>query len=182
MALLVYAPVGKADVGGEVPAPGLCEYPFVGHSMMVGAGPAANVYVYVCDGPTEENGAHWHAELGGEATTAAVQAGVSMMFVNASVSASGNLGFIGGVTGWRCPDNTEADWPNPPGAWKNKIHPSVCKSIGPTPLLPGQSPPPPPPTNDSVAAGAEAVSPSNQTPAVTDPTPINPISPANPGR
>lgn len=142
-ALTIWAiPVAHADVGGEVPSPGLCDYPFIGHSEMIGAGPFTNVFIYVCDGPMEINGSHWHAELAGDVVQAAVQAGISMMFVNASASASGNLGAIGGTTSYRCPDNTLADWPNPPGAWKNWIDHSIrCKSIGPVPPPLGLAPP-----------------------------------------
>lgn len=126
-------PEARADVGGEVPSPGLCDYPGVGASAMIGAGPFANVYMYYCDFPTEINGSHWHAELGGNAVQAALSAGVTIAFFNAGGSLSGNLGLILGSTSWRCPDMTLAEAPNPPGAWKNHITPSKCKTIAPNP-------------------------------------------------
>lgn len=130
-------PLARADVGGEVPSPGICDYPFIGHSDMIGIGPAANVYDYVCDGPMEINGSHWHAVLYGESVQLAVQAGISMMVFNANVQATGNLGAIHGWNGYVCPDGSLADWPNPVGSWKNWIDRSVkCKPVGPPPLLP----------------------------------------------
>lgn len=168
--LILGAPLAHADVGGEVPAPGLCEYPFIGASMMIGAGPVANVYTYTCDGPTEVNGSHWHAELGGEAVQAAVQAGITMMFFSANVSAAGNLGAIGGSTSWRCPDNTLAEAPNPPGAWKNHLNPTKCKSVGAAPPPPGTPPSEPP---AEVGAAQNAIN-NPVAPAVTDPVNPNP--------
>lgn len=134
--LLFSVPLARADVGGTVPAPGLCDYPGVGSSHMVGAGPFSNVYVYWCDFPTEINGSHWHAELAGDSVQAALSAGITIAFFSAGGSLGGNLGYIGGSTSWRCPDNTLAAPPNPPGAWKNGITPSKCITVGPNPDLP----------------------------------------------
>jgi hypothetical protein len=170
----------RADVGGEVPAPGLCDYPFIGHSEMAGGGPFANVFVYVCDGPTEINGSHWHAELNGEAVQAAASAGISMAFFNAGGSMTGNLGGIGGSTSWRCPDMTLAAPPNPPGAWKNEMTPAKCKTVAPNPDLPppaDQEPPaaegPPAPPAPPAPAPAPGWEP-GLSPAITNPDKPNP--------
>lgn len=171
-ALVLFAPVASADVGGEVPSPGLCEYPGVGSSHSIGAGPFTNIYVYYCDFPTEINGSHWHAELAGDMVQSALSAGVSIMFFQAGGSLSGNLGYIGGSTSFRCPDNTLAEAPNPPGAWKNGIHPTPCKTIGPAPPPPGV-PPPPPESPPEVGAAQNAVN-NPVAPAVTDPVNPNP--------
>lgn len=77
-----------------------------------------------CDFPTEVNGSHWHCEWGGAGIGGAL--GFS------------EGGFTGGVAGggvggasctWRCPDNTMAPAPNPPGLWKSYLVPvaNACK-------------------------------------------------------
>lgn len=156
-----------ADPGGMVPAPGLCDYPGVGHSTMAGLGPVANIYIYYCDFPTEINGSHWHAELSGEAVQAMLGAGISISFLNVSGSMTGYLGLIDGSTSYRCPDNTLAEMPNPPGAWKNRITPSKCKTIGPNPDIP---PPPPEPQPLLLPAPTPGAVPG----AVTNPVTSNP--------
>lgn len=168
---VTFVPTTHADVGGEVPSPGLCDYPFIGHSEMIGAGPAANVYLYVCDGPTEINGSHWHAELSGESVQAAVTAGVSLMFINANVAATGNLGALGGSTSWRCPDNSlSATAPNPPSAWKNAIQPKACEPAGPPLPAPGQV----------LSDSGDVHDLDTLTPAVTNPDNPNPDATVNP--
>ena len=163
--LALTAPLARAEVGGEVPAPGLCEYPGVGASHMIGAGPFTTVYVYVCDFPTEINGSHWHAELGGDAVQAALSAGITLGPFNAGGGLTGNLGYIGGSTSWRCPDNSISEPPNPPGAWKNHITPSKCKTIAPNPDLPPPDPDiPPAPDNHATAA---VTNPDNPNPDAT---------------
>lgn len=161
----------RADVGGEVPSPGLCDYPGIGTSAMVGAGPFGTVYTYSCDFPTEINGSHWHAELGGAAVQAALSAGVTLSFLNVSGSVSGNLGLIFGSTSWRCPDMTLAEAPNPAGAWKNRISPSKCKTVGANPDIP------PAPADQTVPA-----TPDHASPAVTNPDNPNPDATVNPPR
>jgi hypothetical protein len=159
-----YTPTAHADVGGSIPAPGLCDYPGVGAS-----GQVMNEYHYWCDFPTEINGSHWHAELAGFSVQAAVSAGLTIGFMSLSASLMGQVGGIVGSTSWRCPDNTLAEPPNPPGAWKNKIWPTKCKTIGPNPDDPPPEAPPPAP-------------PSGLTPAVTDPAQGNPVATQNDGR
>lgn len=159
MLLLVYlfgsAPA-YADVGGTVPAPGLCDYPGVGSSGM-----AMNSYWYTCDFPIEENGSHWHCEYGGGSVVAT--AGVSIMMFNAGIA--GNVGVITGTCSWRCPDLTLAAPPNPPGAWKNRITPVKCVAVGGVPPSPlGMS--------DGVHDDPQ--------PAVTSPLPGNPLETQNP--
>lgn len=43
------------------------------------------------------------------------------------------LGVIRGACWYACPGPTleQADWPNPPGAWKNELTPRTCKPVGP---------------------------------------------------
>lgn len=132
----------QATLGGEVPSPDTCDYPAVGHSGMYGG--IVDVYIYVCDFPTEVNGAHHHCEYGG--AVAQAQAGVSIMFFTANIS--GNVGVITGWCDWVCPDGWLSDAPNPPGGWKNYIIPRPCKSRAPPPPSPWATPdnpnPPPP--------------------------------------
>lgn len=170
LCLFADEPRADADVGGEVPSPGLCDYPGVGTSAMIGAGPFGNVYTYYCDFPTEINGSHWHAELGGAAVQAALSAGVTLSFLNISGSISGNLGIILGSTSWRCPDMTLAEAPNPPGAWKSHITASKCKTIGANPDIP-----PAPAAADQIAPPA----PDHASPAVTNPDNPNPDATVN---
>lgn len=178
-------PVCHADVGGSVPGPGLCEYPGVG-----GSGQIMDGYYYTCDFPTEENGSHWHCEWGGGVLTAngsvgatvGVNAGVNVMMFNGGINGgllgtAGLQGYVGGVVGscsWRCPDLTLAAQPNPPGAWKDRLTPAKCKSVGPAPAAAAPPAPPalpfaPPPPPESGA-----------TPAVTNPQPGNPEATENP--
>jgi hypothetical protein len=124
--LLLSCPVANADIGGQVPAPGLCEYPGVGGSGMIGV--LAPAYYYWCDFPTELNGSHWHCEDAGAAGQGTI--GFSMMF---QAGLSGPVGGIVGSCTWRCPDLTMAEAPNPPGGWKDAIRPTKCKTIGPNP-------------------------------------------------
>lgn len=152
-----------SDVGGEVPSPGLCEYPGVGVSSMIN-----NVYTYSCDFPTEINGSHWHCELAGAALQAAITAGVNIAFLSVGGSLSGNVGGIGGSCSFRCPDSTLAATPNPPGAWKSYINPSRCQTIGPAPTPPGEPAPAPPPAPPPLVG-----------PAVTDPVAPNPAATVN---
>ena len=99
------------------PAPAnadLCPYP--------GVGVGANVlfgHGGFCDFPTEINGAHMHCETGG-------------FSLGGGIAFTDTGGFGGGVSGggiggascsWRCPDNTMAPAPNPPGAWKSYMVP-----------------------------------------------------------
>lgn len=145
VAVLIFAAApARADLGGEVPSPGTCDYPAVGHS-----GNYFNVYVYVCDFPTEVNGAHHHCEYGGAMIQG--QAGISIAFFNANLS--GNLGVISGWCDWLCPSGERADQPNPPGGWKNFMIARTCKPVGPPPLSPWgtvDNPNPPPPTPAAV--------------------------------
>lgn len=131
---------------------GLCEYP--------GVGVGANVLVgrgYFCDFPTEINGSHWHCEYGG--------AGLGGGFIlNGDM---GSIGIAGGGIGgascsWRCPDNTMAPAPNPPGAWKEYMIPkaNACKDH-----------------MDPNGFWSEPVHPDEGTPAPPSPEPIAPGTP-----
>ena len=153
--------VAHADVGGAVPAPGLCEYPGV-----CGSGMIMNAYYYWSDFPTEINGSHWHCQWGGGSIDAA--AGISIMMFTAGIS--GHIGALNGTCTWRCPDMSLAAQPDPPGAWKDHITPTKCKTVGPNPDV--EAPPPEPsPTPEVVPSGPP---PAVLLPSVTDPTCPNP--------
>ena len=154
--LCLSVPVAQADVGGQVPGPGLCDYPGIGSSGM-----NMSTYFYFCDFPTEENGSHWHCEYGGLAGFGT--AGVNVMMLQANLG--GNLGALDGSCTWRCPDMSLAAAPNPPGNWRNYLAPRKCQSIG--------APPPPPP-------GAPGPPSPVQSPAVTNPDNPNPEATVNP--
>jgi hypothetical protein len=120
---------------------------------------AANVFGIrglFCDFPTEINGSHWHCEWGG--------AGIGGVIGFNDGGISGGLagGGVGGAScTWRCPDNTLAPAPNPPGAWKTYLIPvpNACKDhmtpagfysepVRPDeggPVIPPAGPPPPQP-------------------------------------
>lgn len=126
---------------------GLCDYPAV----LTGA----NVFLVqgaYCDWPTEINGSHMHCEAGG--------VGVD---VGAATAGGATLGLggagVGGVScTWRCPDNTMAPAPNPPGAWKWYLVPvaNACKDhmqpagFSSAPVLPGEGMPVPAPVPTAV--------------------------------
>ena len=57
--LCLSVPVTHADIGGNIPGPGLCDYPGVGSS-----GNVMGVNWYYCDFPIEINGSHWHCAYG----------------------------------------------------------------------------------------------------------------------
>src|SRR5437588_307174 len=119
---------------------GLCDYPAV----LTGATVFFSQGAY-CDWPTEINGSHMHCEQGG-------------VGVDANISANASLGLggagVGGVScTWRCPDNSMAPAPNPPGAWKWYMVPvpNACKDhmdpagFSSAPVLPGEGMPVPAP-------------------------------------
>ena len=158
------APPAKADTQ--------CPYPGVG-ILNASVGGIAGGF---CDFPTEINGAHWHCEGGG--------VGLGLAASGAGVGSTGTLGIAGvgqGVSGvscnWRCPDNTDAPAPNPPGAWREYLAPmnttNYCKDhmtpVGfwSAPTLPTEGIPP---------AGELAPQP-GETPA---PQPIPPPLPTEP--
>ena len=158
------APPAKADTQ--------CPYPGVG-ILNVNVGGIAGGF---CDFPTEINGAHWHCEGGG--------VGLGLAASGAGVGSMGTLGIAGvgqGVSGvscnWRCPDNTDAPAPNPPGAWREYLAPmnttNYCKDhmtpagFWSVPTLPTEGIPP---------AGELAPQP-GETPA---PQPIPPPLPTEP--
>ena len=160
--------VSRAGPDGDVPFPGLCDYPGVGASGLDGLG----VFHYWCDFPTEINGSHWHCFYGGAASQGTV--GVSLIF-NASISTP--VGVLQGSCSFRCPNMTMAATPNPPGQWKVYLKPATCHSISPNPDAPvsatpyprEQAPPPQPP---------QLVP--DHTPAVTNPEQPNPEATDNP--
>lgn len=121
---------------------GLCDYPAV----LTGGTVFFSQGAY-CDWPTEINGSHMHCEAGG----IGVDAG-------AAIGGGATLGLggagVGGVScTWRCPDNSMAPAPNPPGAWKWYMVPvpNACKDhmepagFSSASVLPGEGMPVPAP-------------------------------------
>lgn len=161
--LALWPPLAHADVGGTVPSPGNCEYPAVGTFGM-----EFGVDHYSCAFPMEINGSHHQCIYAGIAAQAT--GGVSFMFVNASISLP--VGVLEGVCYWACPDLTQADPPNPPGAWKSYLPPTKCKTIGESPV---KFEPPAGPPNDAPAAE----DPSPLLAPVTDPVQGNPDATVN---
>jgi hypothetical protein len=86
-----------------------------------GVGTGVQVHVFVdfsgqfCDGPTEINLTHYHCEGGGGGVGGGALALAPVGPL--SLGGFGGGGFGGGGNGcsWRCPDNTLAPAPNPPG-------------------------------------------------------------------
>jgi hypothetical protein len=128
---------------------GLCDYPAVLTGAAVFAAQGA-----MCDWPTEINGSHLHCETGG--------VGIDAMGATGGGTTLGLGGAgVGGVScSWRCPDNTNAPAPNPPGAWKWYMVPvpTACKDhmepAGYTsaPVLPSEGLPVPAPPPAAVGA------------------------------
>ena len=131
---------------------GLCDYPAV----LTGATVFFSQGAY-CDWPTEINGSHMHCEAGG----VGVDAG-------ATIGGGATLGLggagVGGVScTWRCPDNSMAPAPNPPGAWKWYMVPvpNACKDhmqpagFSSAPVLPGEGLPVPAPPPAAVGGPAQ---------------------------
>jgi hypothetical protein len=167
-ALCILAAPARADVDGAVPGPGLCSYPGTCTS-----GAAFGEYDYASAFPTEVNGSHWECVYGGAMYLG--NAGVSIMFFNASVTSP--LGVLRGACWWACPDAmlSLSAPPNPAGAWKNYLKPSVCKPIGPAPI-----PIKPPPPLDAPPSGESRVAPGAPLPPGPAPAPILPNQ-TNPG-
>lgn len=138
-----------------------------------------NSYYYYCDFPTEINGSHWHCEWGGFAIQAV--GGVSIMMFSAGIS--GNVGGLTGSCTWRCPNLTMAAPPNPPGAWKDYVAPTRCKTVGPNPDVEAPPPVPPPPTSEPPPPPPVAPGPplADLLPSVTNPRCSNPNATNNNG-
>lgn len=166
----------NADIGGSVPSPGGCDYPAVGTF-----GAAGGEYDYACQFPTEINGARHTTLYGGAMWQVTATAGVAFMIFNASISVGIPAGVLRGITYWACPDFSMADQPNPPGAWKNEIHPRPCKTLAPrpVPVAADQMPTPPPgapPLRDLPEPVAPPLLPA-PTPGVTPGAITNPDNP-----
>ena len=97
------APTAKAEE---------CQYPAVGVvvNAVLGGG-------FFCNYPTEINGSHLQCE-----------AGSSVGFGRGGFGGNNTLGGGGASCTWRCPDNTLAPAPNPPGAWTTYMtpQPNAC--------------------------------------------------------
>lgn len=165
----------NADIGGSVPSPGECPYPATG-----AFGAAGGEYDYACQFPVEINGSRHTTLFGGGMWQVSATVGISFMMFNASLGVLIPAGVLRGITYFACPDLSMAADPNPPGAWKNEIHPPPCKPLAPRPVLirpgdepqppPGVPPPPPPPPGPMSATQ----------PAVTNPENPNPDATVNP--
>lgn len=170
---ILACPTSAADIGGSVPSPGGCDYPATGTFGM-----DFGVYHYSCAFPTEINGSHHQCTYGGAAAEAT--GGVSFMFINASITLP--VGVLEGVCYWACPDQTTADQPNPPGAWKDFLVPKKCKTTSPAPVTFWG--PPEPPADDPPPDPAHMIMPPPSTllAPVTDPVRGNPDATVNPHR
>ena len=120
LAAVLNSPVAWAGPGGNIPGPGVCDYPGIG-----GSNYEAGATAYYCDFPIEENSTHWHCEyggwnLGGPGGNGPI--GGAFMGFGLTVPA-GDFGAAIGGCSWRYPDNTVGPAPNPPGAWKNYLVP-----------------------------------------------------------
>ena len=162
-------PVTRADIGGNIPGPGLCDYPGVGSS-----GNVMGADWFYCDFPIEINGSHWHCAYG-----IYILGGVGGNGPNLGATLGVQIGGGGGNCFWACPDMTQAEQPNPPGAWKNRITPEKCKTVAPSPRIigPELSAPPPLPAPEPQTPALPAPEP--MSPAVTDPVPPNPLATQN---
>lgn len=164
-------PVAGAAPGGNVPGPGLCDYPGVGGSTF-----EAGAATYYCDFPIEENSTHWHCEYGGwnvAGPSGSGSVGGAVLGFGLTVPV-GDLGGASGSCSWRWPDNTVGPAPNPPGAWKNYLVPTPPP---PEHRAPAAEPEPEPPPVKNPAPGGEP-----QTPAYTNPAVPNPAETENPQR
>ncbi|AYP70014.1 hypothetical protein I5G62_gp28 [Mycobacterium phage CRB2] len=105
-ALVSFAAPAHAD------SPFHCPYPAVsmGADVLGGEGE-------FCDYPTEANGAHMHCEAGGFHAGGIGLAGGDIF----NFGLLSNAGAGGYSCTWRCPDNSLALAPNPPGQWREKI-------------------------------------------------------------
>jgi hypothetical protein len=173
----------RADLGnaGPGPAPGLCQYPAVCGGGVAGAGAAA-VYWYWEDFPVELNGSHRHCQWGGGATEANL--GFSMIL---QVGVQAPLGAITGNCFYVCPDMQQADFPNPPGGWKDAIRPTKCQPIAPNPFEPRPPPQDVPIAPPIAEQGAVPQAPFQSGPPVmppgipSQPSPPGPPNPGMPG-
>jgi hypothetical protein len=166
------SPVAWAGPGGNIPGPGVCDYPGVGGSNF-----EAGATSYYCDFPIEENSTHWHCEyggwnLGGPGGNAPV--GGTFMGFGLTIPA-GDFGGASGGCSWRWPDNTIGPAPNPPGAWKNYLVPKPPPPEHRAPPTPPAEPESGPPPVDNPNRGDEP-----QTPAYTNPAFPNPGKTQNP--
>lgn len=140
--LLLPCPLAHADPGGQIPMPGLCDYPFVGISGMAQPG-VGQVGWYGCRGMQEAQGQYWIQGLAYYSSSG--NASSSTFGIN--LSAGGG----GGLTGYFCLDDpyhptvfTPAADPEPPSAWKNpNFKPTKCQPLGSgEPIkVPGFTPP-----------------------------------------
>lgn len=91
-------------------------YPCVYPGQGIGA-EVFNIGGQFCDGPTEINLTHAHCEGGG-----AHLGGLGLAGQNGiSLGAIGAIGGSGEGCSFRCPDNTVAPAPNPPGVWQHQF-------------------------------------------------------------
>jgi hypothetical protein len=153
--LALSVPAAQADIGGNVPGPGICDYPGIGHT-----GNVQGANYFWCDFPTEENGAHWHCEYAGWTLGGA---GFSTR-TNAGLSGLSDVGAVAGSCSFRCADGSLAATPNPPGAWKNALTPKNCVPLAVAPVSEPNTGLPP-------YAG--------QLPVVTNPGTPNPVTTSN---
>lgn len=113
-------PSARGGPGGSLAMPGPCDYPFIGHQTY-----AAGAGWWYCDGPVEENCAHYHSEgkvFNAGGPTGSGVYGLELMGFGFTLP-GGVIGGGDGFQGYVYQDLTMAPWPNPPGKWKDRLTP-----------------------------------------------------------
>lgn len=170
--VILNAPSAWGGPGGNIPGPGVCDYPGVGGSSF-----EAGATTYYCDFPIEENSTHWHCEyggwnMGGPGGNSII--GGAFMGFGLTIPA-GDFGGAAGGCSWRWPDNTIGPAPNPPGAWRNYLVPKP-----PPPEHRAQPTPPAEPESGPAPVESPNVGQEPETPAYTNPAFPNPGRTQNP--
>lgn len=137
--LLIITIPAHANVDGSVPSTGSCDYPSTGTF-----GSGFGEYDYGCQFPVEVNGTRHTTLFGGGMWQVTAGASFSILVVTLSAAVTAPVGVLRGISYWACPDLSMGEQPNPPGAWKNEIHPGKCRTIAPMPVLLREQPEPPP--------------------------------------
>jgi hypothetical protein len=140
-----------------------CDYPGVG----VGGGGFGGSGAY-CDFPVETNGSHWHCQTGRFSVFDIIGPG--------SVAAPGvGIGAEEYSCSFQCPDQTRAEPPNPPGAWKSNLKvnldpkDNVCVGHDAPPQQYDQTQGQPPPNMDEGAPQPDVTTPLPPNPEQTHP-------------
>lgn len=153
--LSLSAPTAQADLGGNVPGPGLCDYPGVG----VGHGDGGLPLLVRLPSRRERQSLALRVRRRRRAGVG----GVNVLLFSASVITP--VGVLEGSCSFRCPDGSLSAAPNPPGAWKNALTAKKCVPLEVAPVAEPNAALPPWP---------------GQLPGVTNPVTPNPVTTENP--